>query len=91
MEETYWPDQCDQCLIRQQQAQTIYVITRHLKEQGLLIEGRYWGSPADEEQYKISTLTRGDGLYLLEQHRAILHTVLLWHIQGRPQDAKVST
>ena len=68
MEETYWPDQCDQRLIRQQQAQTIYVITRHLKEQGLLIEGRYWGSPADEEQYKISTLTRGDGLYLLEQH-----------------------
>ena len=63
MENPYW---YDQRVIQAQQAQTIYTITRHLKEQGLLVEENYFGSPADEEQYKIATTTRGEGLYLLE-------------------------
>ena len=87
MENPYW---YDQRVIQAQQDQTIYTITRHLKEQGLLVEANYFSSPADDEQYKIAATTQGEGLYILEQHQAILHTVLLWHIQGRHQDVKVS-
>ena len=76
---------------RDQLRERIYQVAKRQRAEGILIEENYIGSPASEEEDKSTILEQGHHLYYQYQHRAILHTVLLWHLQGRPRDVKVST
>lgn len=60
------------------------------RKAGITIEANCFGSPATEEINRKQIARRGDHLYFIPQHRNILHTVLLAHIEGNIEFAKVS-
>lgn len=61
------------------------------RKQGLTVEANAFFTPISEEINRELIEQWGNTLYLASQHRNILHTVLLLHIQGKTERAKVCT
>lgn len=58
---------------------------------GITVEANCFLSPVSEDINRDQIAKRGDHLYFIPQHRNILHTVLLAHIEGNIEFAKVSS
>lgn len=58
---------------------------------GLTVEANCFFTPVSEDINREQIAKRGDHLYFIPQHRNILHTVLLAHIEGNIEFAKVSS